>query len=394
MTDTKQRRVKKILFFILIPVLIILVGVAAYASYLTNTAKVVVENSQHKLTSRSLEEKSKLRAEMVDPRVDNISVLFIGVDDSSDNVFSGTTRSDALILATFNEKEKSIKTVSIPRDSRVELVGRDRMDKIAHAHAFGDIEMTVDTVEKLFNVPVDYYVRLNFDAFISIVDALDGIEIDVPFDIVEQDSHRKKNKIKIEQGLQTLTGEEALAYARTRKYDGDVERGQRQQEILKAVINKLLSFKSVTKYSDVMKSIGENLTTNMSFDEMLAFHDYAYEGTNIDIEMVTMNGKSARIDGLYYYVLDDENLEEVKTKLRQHLTLEEADAGADAVKSDSNTDLNSELDSKTESNLNSKLNSRTETDSNSVLNFNKVETVMGRPVLTTEDTISIKKTSQ
>ncbi|WP_017756466.1 LCP family protein [Calidifontibacillus oryziterrae] len=323
MTEQKQRPIKKILLLILIPVLLILIGVAAYASYLTNTAKEVVENSQHKLSSRSLEEKSKLRVEKVDPRVDNISVLFIGVDASSDEMVSGSTRSDALILATFNEKEKSVKMVSIPRDSRVELVGRDRMDKITHAHAYGDIEMTVDTVEKLFNVPVDYYARLNFDAFIQIIDALDGIEIDVPFAIVEQDSHRKKNAIKIDEGLQTLTGEQALAYARTRKYDGDLERGHRQQEILKAVINKLLSFKSVSKYSDVMKSIGENLTTNMSFDEMLAFHDYAYEGSNIDIEMLTLNGKAARIDELYYYILDEENLEEAKTKLRQHLTLEE-----------------------------------------------------------------------
>lgn len=353
MTEPKQRRVKKILFLILIPILLILVGVAAYASYLTNTAKGVVENSQHKLTSRSVAEKSKLRTEMVDPRVDNISVLFIGVDDSSDNVFSGTTRSDALILATFNEKEKSIKMVSIPRDSLVELVGRDRMDKIAHAHAFGDIEMTVATVEKLFNVPVDYYARLNFDAFISIIDAVDGVEIEVPFDIVEQDSHRKKNQIRIEQGLQTLTGEEALAYARTRKYDGDVERGQRQQEILKAVIDKLLAFKSVTKYSDVMKSIGENLTTNMSFDEMLAFHDYAYEGSNIDIEMLTLKGKPARIEGLYYHVIDDENLEEVKSNLRQHLTLEKPDQ--DAL----NLDSESEKEADSQSTSNSELNSDT-----------------------------------
>lgn len=326
MTGFKKRT--KILLLIFIPLLLLLVGMAAYASYLTNTAKNVVEGSQHKLNSRKLEDKSKLRLKKVDPRIDNISILFLGIDDSSENIFSGATRTDAMILATFNEKEKSIKMVSIPRDSRVELVGRDRMDKITHAHAFGGIDMTVNTVEKLFNLPVDYYVRLNFDAFIEIIDALGGIAIDVPFDIVEQNSQREKNSIKIQKGYQILNGEEALAFARTRKYDGDFERGQRQQEILKAIINKGLSIKSVTKYGDVLKSIGDNLTTNMSFEEMLAFHDYAYEGSNINIEMLSLSGKSARIKGVYYYILNDEHLEDVKSKLRQHLALDNTSQAA------------------------------------------------------------------
>lgn len=315
----KKRKFTKVLLIILVPLLLVLIGMAAYASYLTSTAKTVVESSQHKLDSRKFEEKSELRLQKVDPRVDNISILFLGIDDSSEHVFSDATRTDAMIFATFNEKGKSVKMVSIPRDSRVELVGRGRMDKITHAHAFGGLDMTVKTVEKLFELPVDYYVRLNFDAFIEIIDALGGIEIDVPFDIVEQNSHREKNTIKIKKGLQTLNGEQALAYARTRKYDGDIERGQRQQEILKAIINKGLSLRSVTKYGKVIEGIGDNLTTNMSFDEMLAFHDYAYAGKNIDVEMLTLKGKPARINRLYYYLLDDTNLEEVKTKLKQHL---------------------------------------------------------------------------
>ncbi|WP_458411837.1 LCP family protein [Schinkia sp. CFF1] len=315
----RKRKVTKALLIILVPLFIVFAGMAAYASYLASTAKTVVEGSQHKLDSRKFEEKSELRVQKVDPRVDNISILFLGIDDSSDHVFSKTTRTDAMILATFNKKAKSVKMVSIPRDSRVELVGRGRMDKITHAHAYGGLDMTVKTVEKLFGMPVDYYVRLNFDAFIKIIDALGGIEVDVPFNIVEQNSHRQKNKVKIAKGLQTLNGEEALAYARTRKYDGDVERGQRQQEILKAIINKGLSLRSVMKYGDVIESVGDNLTTNMSFDEMLAFHDYAYAGKNIDVEMMKLKGKPARIDRLYYYLLDDENLEEVKTKFKQHL---------------------------------------------------------------------------
>ncbi|NSL51766.1 LCP family protein [Calidifontibacillus erzurumensis] len=318
----KKSKITKVLLVIFVPLLVVCAGMAAYGAYLTSTAKTVVENAQHKLDSRKFEEKSELRVEKVDPRVDNISILFLGIDDGSDHVFSDKTRTDAMILATFNEKEKSVKMVSIPRDSRVELVGRNRMDKIAHAHAYGGLDMAVKTVEKLFEIPVDYYVRLDFDAFIKIIDALGGIEIDVPFDIVEQNSHRVKNTIKIKKGLQTLNGEQALAYARTRKYDGDVERGMRQQEILKAVLHKGLSIRAVSKYGEVIESIGDHLVTNMTFDEMLAFHDYVYKGKNIDVEMLTLSGKNARINRLYYYLLDEEKLEEVKTKLKTHLELE------------------------------------------------------------------------
>jgi anionic cell wall polymer biosynthesis LytR-Cps2A-Psr (LCP) family protein len=183
--------------------------------------------------------------------------------------------------------------------------------------------MSVHTVENLFDLPVDYYVRLNFDAFISIVDTLGGVEIDVPFDIVEQDSDRNNNAIRIEKGLQTLNGEEALAYARTRKYDNDIQRGERQQEVLKAIIQKGLSIESVGKYKRLLNDIGRNLTTNMQFDEMTAFHDYVYRGpSHMNIETLTLAGHDETIRGVYYYQIGDEALTATSQKLREHLELE------------------------------------------------------------------------
>lgn len=322
----KRSRKKKILALILIPLLVVLISVTGYATYLTNTAKNVVENSHHEIKNRAIDKKSNKREKAVDPSVDSISILFMGIDDSAGE--SG--RTDAMILATFNEDEKSVKMVSIPRDSRVELVGRDVMDKITHAHVYGGIQMAVESVEHLFDVPVDYYVRLNFSAFIEIVDALGGVEIDVPFEIIEQDSDRNKNAIHLHKGLQLLNGEEALAYARTRKYDGDIERGKRQEEVLTAIIKKLASVQSVTKYNDVLESIGDNLTTNMTFEEMTSFHDYAYEGANIEIETMTLEGRGARIKGLWYYLLDDESVESISQKLKKHLDLNESDVSKNA----------------------------------------------------------------
>lgn len=316
----KGSKIRKIVLWILVPILALTVGAASYAAYLTNTAKDVVKQSHYQLESRKTLDKSELRKKMVDPRVDNISILFLGIDDGENGDFKNT-RSDAMLLATFNKQSKTIKMISIPRDSRVELVGRGKMDKITHAHAFGGLDMAVQTVEHLFDVPVDYYVRLNFDAFVAIVDTLDGVAIDVPFAMVEQNSQREQDAIHLQKGLQTLNGEEALAYARSRKYDNDFERGKRQQDVLKAIIKKALSIRSVTKYRSVLTNVGDNLTTNMSFSDMVAFHDYAFLSSGVTIDSLSLTGKDQTLDGVYYYLLDDDSVKKIANQLKEHLKL-------------------------------------------------------------------------
>ena len=155
--------------------------------------------------------------------------------------------------------------VSIPRDSYVYIPVEKKKDKITHAHVFGGTEGTIETVEELFDIPVDYFVKLNFNAFIDVVDALGGIEVDVPITFTEQNSKDTADAIHLKKGLQELNGEEALALSRTRKIDNDIERGKRQQLVLQAIIDKAVSIGSITKYGKLMESMGDNLTTNMEF---------------------------------------------------------------------------------------------------------------------------------
>ncbi|MBO8157874.1 MAG: LCP family protein [Bacillaceae bacterium] len=289
---------------------------AGYAVYLTDMAKDTTEQAQLKLKRGSISEK---RTEPVDPDYDNISILFLGIDDSEVRNFGGNARSDAMVLATFNEKEKSVKMVSIPRDSYVYVPVEGRYDKITHAHAYGGVDAAVETVEQLFDIPVDYFVRLNFEAFIEVVDALGGIEYDVPFHISEKNSEDVHNAIVLEKGLQILNGEEALALARTRKYDSDLARGERQLELLKAIFKKAASIQSVGKYDDLIESIGGNMKTNLSFDEMVSFHDYVFNRKSFQIETMQLKGDHTFIDEIYYYRLDETNLNEVSKTLKNHL---------------------------------------------------------------------------
>lgn len=314
---TKSRRLAiKIAAIMIVSVLIC--G-SAFGIYLLKKAELAADRSFETAGDREM---SDLRDEQVEPLHDNVSILFIGVDDSekrdqdTDNI-----RSDALVLATLNNADKSIKLVSIPRDTYTFIPDAGHEDKITHAYAYNGPSSAIESVEELLNVPVDYYVRMNFDAFIDVVDALDGIEVNVPYDLKEQDEFDKKDAIVLEQGYQTLNGSEALALARTRHYDNDIERGKRQQMIIESIMNKILSASSFSKYDNVIEAIGDNMKTDLTFKDMQSFFNYA-KGGKPDVDTLMLDGYDDMSTGVYYWQLDDESLAEVQDILKSHLGLQ------------------------------------------------------------------------
>lgn len=317
-TQGKRKRRRRIFWFVVFPMLLIAGITASYGTYLYKKMEVTMGASFFELDGR--DGKSNLRDKNVDPHIDNVSILFIGIDDSDDRDYGDSNRalSDALMLATLNEKEKSVKLLSIPRDSYVYVNDVGRHTKINHAHAHGGPASTVETVEEMLEVPVDYYVRMDFKAFMEVVDALGGVKVDVPYALSEMNSKDKHNAIKLKPGLQTLNGEEALALARTRKLDNDIERGKRQQEIMKAIADKATSGASIPKYGKVIEAIGDSLQTNMTFAEMKALIDYAI-ASDFQIDTMTLAGEDSYINSTYYYQLDELELAEQKTTLQTHL---------------------------------------------------------------------------
>ncbi len=316
----KKKRRKKIFWFFVFPILLIGLVSTAYGAYLYKKAESVLSEAFY--DDRG---KSDLRDKRVDPNFDNVSVLFIGVDTSEKRGTEENGRSDALMLATLNKDEKSVKLLSIPRDSRVYVPEVGYETKINHAHSYGGPRATIETVEHLLEIPVDYYVRLDFEAFMEVVDALGGIDVNVPYSFSEQDSRDRPNAIALEAGFQRLNGEEALALARTRKLDNDIERGKRQQEIMKAILNRAASGTSVVKYGEVIEAIGANMKTNMTFDEMKAFIDYGISG-NLAVETLTLEGSDLHLQHrngqrVYYWQVDELALAELKADLKSHLEI-------------------------------------------------------------------------
>lgn len=313
----KPRRVLKILVLSIAALLLIAGGAFAYVAYQVNN---VASDAQVELQRG---EQSEYREAAVKPDIDPVSILFLGLD-TRDGDLDG--RTDAMVLATFNPDEGSIKMMNIPRDTRVSIPGRLEPDKINHAHAYGGVDLTLDTVEEFLNVPVDYFVSLNFDAFMEIIDEVGGVEIDSPMAFSETDN-ATYGTIHIREGEQRLDGEEALAYVRMRKDDpqGDLGRGERQKEVMESLVNELASFNSITNFNSLLNALGRNLNTNVAFSHMVDMHAYASELDNI--ESITYEGEGEMIGGVYFYQPDEFSLEQSSQRLQAHLGLiEEVDS--------------------------------------------------------------------
>lgn len=334
----KKKKKNTVLKVLLIIFLIILIAIGSYLFYLYSVSK----NAADKAYQDDGRAKSELRTEKVEPLKDNISILFVGIDDSEERgQGSSNSRSDSLMLATLNNEDKSVKLLSIPRDSYVFIPAFNYEDKITHAHTDATgVQSTISTVENLLNVPVDYYFELNFDSFIQIVDALDGIEVDVPYDLDELDENDKRT-IHLKKGVQTVNGSEALALARTRHYDNDFKRGERQQMILEAIAKKATSVTSFTKYDSLLAAVGDNMKTNMTFTEMKSLFSYLSNGMP-EMSSLKLEGTDDMSTGVYYFKLNDDSLLNVRQTLQRQLGLSEDKSLTPEEDTDTNTTNSSE----------------------------------------------------
>ncbi|MRX72174.1 LytR family transcriptional regulator [Bacillus lacus] len=321
MTDlrrsNKKKKKKKIRWLrVLLTVFVLsFLIVGGYAAYLAYTAYDAANQSFEELNRG---EKSKLREEAVELAKDPVSILIMGVEDYSTGGADG--RSDTLILMTLNPKEKTMKMLSIPRDTRVSVPGRERKTKINHTFAYGGKDLTIETVEDLLEIPIDYYATVGFDGFKEIVDELNGVEVDVPFDFWEKSDETGK-RIYFSEGPKTMNGEEALAYARMRKRDprGDFGRNERQKQIISAAIDKAISPSNLLKIDDIAYHVGQNVNSNLRISEALSFQR-SYSGfSGSSIDKLTLEGEDIYIGGVYYFEPDDESLLTIQEELQVHL---------------------------------------------------------------------------
>lgn len=246
---------------------------------------------------------SNIREGKVNPSKDAVSILFLGIDDNEGRRKNGQTtehsRTDSMILSTFSPEKRQIRLLSIPRDTISYIPKVGYYDKITHAHAYGGPVAAMDSVEATLNVPVDYYVRVNMDAFVEAVDELGGIYYDVPYDLNEPNTD-DSGRIKIKKGYQKLNGDEALAVARTRHHDSDLKRGERQMDLIKLLFQKAKSLDSYDKLDDLVQIVGKNAKHNLTSSEIKSLASM-YLSDDIEFKKSQLKGKDDYLQNIYYY---------------------------------------------------------------------------------------------
>lgn len=313
---------KKIIWTVVIVLLLILIGAGIYIYSLYNTFDEGV-NSSYEPTDR---EKSVLREEDANVE-DSFTVLILGTDENEsraekENLGGDDFRTDSMILATFDKNSDDVKLVNIPRDTLAYIETEEYFDKINHAHMYGGPSASMDSVEKLLNVPVDYYVRINMAGVVDIVDSVGGVEFDVPFDMNEP-NQQDKGRVELEAGVQELDGEEALAVVRSRRVDSDLGRGNRQMELVEAVLNKVKSSGGLSKIDDLIKVVADNTRHNFTSKDIRQLASY-YAFNDISFDSTQLRGTDYwnQSNGTYFYRADDEHLFILSNTIRDILEIE------------------------------------------------------------------------
>jgi polyisoprenyl-teichoic acid--peptidoglycan teichoic acid transferase len=237
------------------------------------------------------------------------SILLLGVDER----LGDKGRSDTIIVLTVNPQKKTVFLFNIPRDTRTEIVKRGTQDKINHAYAFDGVVGSLETVEKFLDMPVDYYMEINMEGFITIVNLLDGVDVDNPFAF-------KFDGSLFPEGKQHLDGVLALKFSRMRYDDprGDFGRNERQRQIVRDVLHRASRWNNALDFPDLLKAVGTHVKTNLTFGEM---QDLVTQyRTKIEtIESTEIHGKGSMINGIYYFIVDKEERDRVHDAMKQHL---------------------------------------------------------------------------
>lgn len=281
------------------------VGIFAFTVYKSLESAAT---SMHTPLDRSNSDKRTTQVDFKNQ--DPLSFLILGVDERPGD----KGRSDSMIVLTVNPNNKSMQMVSIPRDTRTEIIGKGFEDKINHAYAFGGPEMSIATVENFLDIPIDYFVQVNMESFKDIVDAVGGVTVNNKLEFSQSGHHFPIGEIE-------LNGEEALSFSRMRSVDSDFGRQQRQRDIIQGVINKGASISSVTKFDDILEIMGNNVRTNLTFDDMVDIQSN-YKDARHELSQHQLTGSGTRIDNIYYLIIPEEDRLAISNQLKEHLELD------------------------------------------------------------------------
>ena len=297
----KGERGKKIALGVLCSLLVVLMGCgAAFASFVSKVDQDLVSN-------KTAEEQEAIQGALADRAnsTDPFYMLLLGSDEREGNTEMGA-RSDTAIVARIDPKNNQVTLISIPRDTKI--VYRGSTIKFNAAYFYGGTAGSITAASELLGVPISHYAEVSFSSLVGLVDAVGGVEVDVPMRI----SDRKAGDITIEEGVQTLDGESALVFARSRQYtDGDFTRASNQRLLIEALAKKVISL-PITQMPGVIEGAAQCVTTDLSLTGIISL---AMEFVDDDGELTVYSAMVPSVfgtnDDVSYVIAEKDGLKQM-----------------------------------------------------------------------------------
>ena len=310
----RQKKKKGKLLFIFILITALLVGTSIVFADKLNLFHQTISKITQDVGNRTEEE-----AQEIIENAKPINVLLLGIDNGAYGRSTEDGRSDTMLLLTANPSEKKAQLLSIPRDTYTEIVGMNYYDKINHAYAYGQAKMAINSVEKLFDTNIDFYMEINMSGLMEFVDAVGGIEVTSPLTFTYEGRSFEEGKKEL------LDGESALRFARMRYDDpeGDYGRQKRQRIVIEQLVKKMMYFNSITNFEKIMNAVSKNVKTDIPIGKIMALKN-TYGPSFDHLEQAFIEERSLLLtnsigEQIYYSYATDEELLEKSNLIREYL---------------------------------------------------------------------------
>lgn len=257
-----------------------------------------------------------------------LTILLMGVDTGSgsrSDTWKGN--SDSMLLLSVNPQTKKTVMMSLERDilTQIDENGETTEAKLNAAYAYGGAELAIATIEKMMNIHIDRYMMINMQGLVQLVDAVGGIEVNNTFDFpISIEENEPEYTATVEPGKHLINGDQALVYARMRYQDpeGDYGRQKRQREVIRKVVEKVLSLNSISHYQAILRAVSKNMQTNVALDSRSIPQLLGYKDAFRNIQSEQLRGEDATLaDGGSYQLVTSEHLLEMQNLIRKSLGL-------------------------------------------------------------------------
>lgn len=304
--------IKIFVFSLVIFSLVASAGIFTYVRYFSPEQIAEADPNENEKNDDDEEDKKEFDSplEKAIYQSNRINVLLVGLEES---------RSDTIMLASYDRKTKEANLISIPRDTYYQREGYYKYSDTQKINAIYGMEKEgikalIEAVEKLTGLPIDNYATVDYDGVRAAVDAIGGVEVDVPFHMRYTDPYDNPPlDINIKAGKQIIYGDKAMEFLRFRKsnyegysgyYNGDLGRVEVQQEFIKSAIDKALSL----KLPSVITAVYPHVKTDLTLTDMLSLGKDAIGFSIENLETMTLPGTDKMLGGLSFYIADGEEI--------------------------------------------------------------------------------------